>query len=91
MLAIRKNEDGYVYAYVDYRIVNQDGTDNKEGIYCYVWNIWVHPKYRRKDVLKEWLDVERIKFPLVKWLYFKRSKYGGRIRMFDIGRLHEKV
>lgn len=89
MLVVNKNEDGYIYAYIDYRIVKQDGSDNKDGEYCYVWGIWIHPEYRRKQILKEWLAEERRKFPLVKWLYFKRSKYGGRMRIFDIRKIYE--
>ena len=89
MLAVKRNEDDLIYAYVDYKICNQDGTYNDDGEYCFVWSIWAHPKYRRKEIMKEWLEQEHKKFPKVKWLYFKRSKNGGKIKMYSIERMYE--
>ena len=88
MLAVKKNEDGYVYAVAEYRIVNQDTTPNELGEYCYCKELWVHPKYERKGVVKEIITKERLKYPNLKYLYFKRTKYGGRMKTIKLERIH---
>jgi hypothetical protein len=89
MLAVKKTKDGFIYSYVDYRICNEKALDDEKGIYCYVRDVWIHPKYERKNLLKQFIKEEHKKFPQVIWLYFKRKKYGGRMKMFEIKRLYE--
>ena len=88
MLATRKDEDGRVIAYAEYRIVNQDTTPNELGEYCYCKELWVHPKYERKGTIKDIIKSEHKKNPTIKWLYWKRTKYGGRMRQYLIERLY---
>jgi hypothetical protein len=86
VLALKRNEDGYIVAYAEYRIVNQDGKDNDKGLFCYIRDCWVHPKH--KGILKELIKQGHEKYPQVIWIYWKRSKHGGRMKMFEIRKLY---
>lgn len=88
MIATRKNEDGFVYAYAEYRIVRQDTTPDESGEFCFCKELWVHPKYERKGVIQDIIKSEHKKYPKVKWLYWRRTKYGGRMKQFPIERLY---
>jgi hypothetical protein len=87
LLAIKKNEDGLIYAYAEYRVVDKDAKDDKNGEYAYIRDCWIHPKYR-KETLKELIKISHKKFPKLKWIYYKRSKYGGRIKLCPIERMY---
>ncbi len=87
MVVVHQNKDGFVDAYVDYQIVNELGKNDKDGIYCWVNEAWVHPTIRFKGFLKYFVR-KRYKFhPQVKWIYWTRRKYGERMSMYDITKL----
>lgn len=90
MLALQHDKEGRVVAYVEYLIVDKDGSINDQGEYCYCKNAWVHKSVERGKLLKEFVMEEHMKWLQVKWLYFKRSKYNYRLRMYDIKKFYLK-
>ncbi len=90
MIAVYKNKDGFVNAYVDYQIVDDRGFPDKEGLYCWINNVWVHKTVRQGDTLKRFIEEEHSKFLSVKWIYWKRSKYNDRMSIYDITKLYKK-
>ena len=76
---------------MDYRIVNRDGLDTEGGEYCYVRDFWIHPKYRRKLILEEFVKEEHLKYPQVIWIYFDRRGKGRErnMKMYNIRRFYE--
>jgi uncharacterized protein (DUF2225 family) len=88
MLAIKYNEDGYILSVAEYRIVDDKGNPDEKGIYCYIKEYWVHPKHQNKNLIKEMIKKEHIKYPKVKYVYWKRTKYGGRMRVYKIKEMY---
>ncbi len=82
--------DGKVIAYVDYQIVDSFGHLSELGQYCWVNECWVHKDFRKRKILNWFVEREHLKWPTVKWLYYKRRKYGDRIRQYDIMEFYTK-
>lgn len=87
-----KVEDTYgkIVAYCEYQIVDKDGKQDKNGLYTWINDVWVHYSLRPqifKRLMRNMVSSELKKFPQVKWLYFKRDKHKGRIKMYDIRRM----
>lgn len=53
MIVSLKDENGKIYAYYEWQVVNEYGKWDKRGEYVYIEDAWIHPDYRRKDVLFE--------------------------------------
>lgn len=90
MIELRHNEDGYVSAYADYRIVNKDGNEEKGGEYAYVKECWVHKSLQNGRTLVDLVRSSHSKNPQVKWIYYRRRKYGGKMKLYPIERFYEK-
>jgi hypothetical protein len=86
MLALRKNEDGYIWAYILYHVVNEDGTVNLKGKYCFVQDCWVHPKHRNN--LKQIVKEEHSKYPTVEHIYYQQRKYNKRWKMHKVKEMY---
>ncbi len=43
---------GLIYAYIDWRVVDETGQLNKNGHYVYVNDIWIAPLFQKKQTLK---------------------------------------
>ena len=88
MLSVKKNEDGYIVAYAEYRVVNKDAQDDKDGIYAYIKDCWIHPNYR-KTTIRELIKQGHQRYPKLRYIYYKRKKYKGRMKMLPIERAYE--
>ena len=53
MISKLKNKDGFVFAYTEWRIVDETGHQNKAGHYCLISDLWIHPNHRQTNALKE--------------------------------------
>jgi hypothetical protein len=89
LLAIKKNEDGYIVAYVEYFIVNNDGSYNPKGEYCFVKTCWVHEKYRHKGLLKELIEEQHKKYPLVKKIYYQEERHNDRWKENEVRKMYD--
>lgn len=76
------DEYGRIIAYIEWRQVAQSGIDKFHGEYIWINDLWVHPDYRHKGLIKQMIDTILYKAPDALFCYFKRSKYNGRIRLW---------
>jgi len=90
MIITLKDEQDKVIAYAVCRIVDKDGKDDEFGIYAFCDEAWVHPSIQFQGTLKELIKLGLEKQPLVKWLYFRRSKHNERIKIYDARKLLNK-
>ena len=90
MFSVHRNSEDLVDAYVEYFIVNKDGSLNGKGIYAFISEIWIHPTIQRRKLLKQFILNEHKKFPQVKWIYFRRRKYGDRMRIYPIEWMYKR-
>ncbi len=52
MIIDLKNNEGFIYAYCVYQIVDENGKTKVGGKYVYIEELWIHERYRR-EVLNE--------------------------------------
>ena len=90
MITTEKDSEGRIIAYCEYQIVNKEGLQDEYGEYTFINDIWLHHTYRPKifrRLMHKMVNNELTKYPLVKWIYFKRDKHGGRMKMYEIRRM----
>ena len=91
MINVIHDKGGKVVAYVDYDIVNKDGSWNNYGEYCFVRYIWKHRSLKKKGILQDFVEQEHMKFPTVKWIYYERNdRINKKMRIFNITRFYRK-
>jgi len=93
MIASLKDEDGYVYAYIEWEITDGGVTLKKDGEYIYVQTLWVHEDWDGKDAIFELIpEINEHEFSHnAKWVYWNRDKYGDRVsKIFDRWKLSKK-
>jgi hypothetical protein len=81
-----KNNGGYVYAYCEYQLVNEDGTPNDDGDFLYVFNAWVHEDRRSRKIIDRFIYDILMKHDNVKFVYWNRSKYDNKLSLYNVSR-----
>ena len=93
MIQTLKTERGYVYAYIEYSIVNAQGQFQDLGEYCFIHHLWIHPEYRTTNshVRKIGELIQKVnedKFMAnVRFVYWLRERRNGRQVIFPRTRL----
>src|SRR3990167_6646636 len=59
--------------------VGQSGLPKPFGEYAWINDIWIHEDYRHQGLIEQLAKKVCDKLPELKYWYFKRQKYGGRI------------
>ena len=80
--------DGKIIAYCEYGLVDKLGLPYNKGEYIYVFEIWVHEKFRRKGIIRRFVKEIIEDNPTARYSYWKRHKYKDRIRLFNKEKLH---
>ena len=75
MIVTLENNDGYIYAYAEFEVVDGNTVICDEGKYVYVQNIWIHEDYRGNGVLKDLMVDIFIKSKNAEFVYWNRSRY----------------
>lgn len=83
MVDTLKDKSGRVVAYIEWSLRNKFGLEERDGKYVYVHNIWVHDDYRKKNLIRRFINILEPKVPSFRLVYWKRSKYNGRLSMWD--------
>ncbi len=86
MIVTLKDPDDKVITYIEYRLVDHRGLDSEVGRWIWINNIWIHKSLERQGILRKLMRDNVAKYPTAKWFYFKRTKYNGRIRKYEIRR-----
>ena len=87
MVITKKDEDGRIIAYAEYRMVDAQGKDDTRGEYIWINDVWVHKDYRRRNVFNEILQgfiaKQAISYPWAKYIYWKREKHNERMSLYN--------
>ena len=72
-------EDGLVYSYIEWNVVDELGKLKENGEYIYVADLWIHPDIRFRNVINELiplidLDPRSHKAHSVYWTNLKHSE-----------------
>jgi|SRR3990167_3887419 len=79
MITTVKNENRFVIAYMEARVVGQSGFDKLYGEYLYIADLWIHESHKNDwSIFRELMNKTFRKAWSVKWIYFQRRKYGGK-------------
>jgi len=83
MIVNLKNFDNFIFAYLEWQIVNARGQFEDSGEYCYIQNYWINEKWRSeyRIILAELSQqIADHKFSKnLKWIYWRRYKYNDRL------------
>ena len=77
MISALKNEEGFIYAYCEWWIVNEEGINSNQGNYLYIKDLWIHPKRRLDGTLKNlvWqIDQDEKNCQFVYWNNLKHNR-----------------
>lgn len=83
MLEVLRTDNGEIKAVCEYYVVNSDGSMNDKGIYAWIAETEISPQYRNNGCLKNFIRLITNRYPQLQFGYFKRLKYGGRIKMYS--------
>lgn len=84
MISYLKNNEGFIYAYAEWHIVNEMGTPKDGGDYVYIQDIWIHENLHNKGVLKELINIINV-HPFTRfsnYVYWVRYKYNERMSKY---------
>lgn len=82
MVSTLKNDDGYIYAFAEWRTTNDQGVAKDNGEYLYIDYMWIHDDYRQEfrilNKLINKIDVHE-NTKSVKYVYWETEKFGNRL------------
>ncbi len=87
MLEIIKDEQGNIKGVIEYYIVDKDGHMDDKGSYAWVVECEIAPQYRGNGCLRKLMTKIAIRYPQLKFGYYKRNKYNDRLKMYSKNRL----
>jgi hypothetical protein len=102
MVLTKKDSEGKVIAWSEWRIVNEfgqecvQGDDNTDYKYAWINDVWINDTFRSKNsfnaILRSFIKEGRDLFPWLKYIYWNRGKYNRRLSCYEIRRvLHEPL
>ena len=84
MLLEEKNEDGYVKAYIQFYVVDENNVMGKDGAYVFINGFWVHEDHRSdmKKILARFIKhmMHHEETQKVAYVYWERDKNGKYVR-----------
>ena len=92
MIHTLHTKDNFIYAYTVFRTVNQFGIAQNKSYYIYVEEIWIHPEYRNRKVLRELIDhIDNHEETInALWVYWKNEKHDRVSKTFSRDRFIKK-
>lgn len=92
MIIDLKNNDGYVYAWCVYQIVDENGKTKNDGKFIYIEDIWIHPEHRNESLND--LIVRIATDPQIfncEWFYYEKRKQGFKVKTYRVDRFLKGV
>lgn len=77
--------DGKVIAYIEWSVTNKDGILDDNGEYCFIREMWIWDKVRGdrgRKMIRSFIKKISENLPQLKYAYWKRHKYNGRVKVF---------
>ena len=90
MIAVKKDKEGRVIAYCEWRLVGQSGYECPNGKYVYVPDIWVHSSTRHQHLINEIIDDVMALVPQAEYCYFQRKDYNNKVRIFTRSQMERR-
>lgn len=90
MITTLKEDDGRIICYAEWRLVGRSGFDVQHGEYVWIQDLWVHRDFERTKRINRIIDEIIRVAPSAKYCYFKRGKYGDRMKMFSKEQLERR-
>lgn len=91
MVTTLKTDNGYVYAYCEWRILNKYGYEFSPRNYIFIKELWIHPKYRNLRTIRRmiaWIDRNELT-KNVPYVYWHSEKYEKQ-KVYDKNKLLKK-
>ena len=92
MISSLKNDDGLVYAYIEWQVVNSEGDFENKGYFVYIQDCWVHKDYRNSGCINKLIPMihdhefaEKVEF-----IYWKNLRHGEKKHMYRRSALAKK-
>ena len=87
MIEFHLNKNNLCDAFLEWTLVDKDGKVSNNGEYIYLREMWTFEKNGLHKILgKRVFD----KTPKAKYIYWKRKKYGGRMKCIPKWRFFKK-
>ena len=87
MIIDLKTNEGYVYAWCVYQIVNEEGKTDNNGIFVYIEDVWTHENHRGETLVE--LIAMILTDPYVdqcKYVYWEKRKQNWKLKTYKIER-----
>ena len=85
MINVLKNEQGLIYAYIEWSVLDESFHYAEDGRYVYIWDLWIHPDFTRLENFRKLIEL--IADDRRSWaseiVYWKRGKYDERRRVYS--------
>lgn len=89
MITVIKNKEGYIYAYCEWLLTDEEGNWDSFGSYVWVNDLFIHKSIRGKvKIIREFIDrISTKEAPSARYVYWSRKKYTDksgkeRIKLF---------
>ena len=84
MISCLRNDNGFIYAYIEWYILDQFGQFQSMGNFMYINDVWVHPDYRNNKCIERIIpQLHNHNFSSnVRVVYWARDKYNGKISKY---------
>jgi hypothetical protein len=77
------DECGKCTAYIEWSVVDSEGKLDDKGEYCFVEELWIWKGVRgRIAIIRGFINKISGNLPQLKFAYWKRHKYNGRVKVF---------
>lgn len=81
MISSLKNGNGFIYAYIEWEILDAFGQFKDFGEYIYIQNLWVHENFQNSRAIKELIGLID-SHPFAKnsdYVYWNNLKHNDRL------------
>lgn len=93
MITTFKNEEGFVYAYIEWSVVDHQTRLDDKGEFLYIRDLWIHPRYRGNGVLGSFMKVIFYdpKTQRTQFVYWNNNKHHRLSGLVPISRFLNKL
>ena len=91
MIKTLKTRQGYIKAFCDYRKVDINGKNSKQGEYLYIKEMWVHPKDRKKKLINKILGKLLASMSDIRNVYWLRDKGSCKMKIYNRDQILRRI
>lgn len=82
MITHFKNEEGFIIAYCEWRLVGPSGYETPNAEFIWVNDCWVHPSLRMMEVINQIIDEIMNICPQATAGYFQRKDVSDKVKIY---------